>query len=135
MLYAYRWQIELFFRTLKRGFNGLHLWSHEARGIEIQFYLYLIVYLLLISFKQGLHDTEKAGKADDRLETELPTEGAKQDKFKKGARSRTPACGMVTLLGDRLKKLWKIGIHWLMVLKNMLDKPMTDEVIHKLNYF
>ena len=30
MLYAYRWQVELFFRCIKRTFNALHLWSHEA---------------------------------------------------------------------------------------------------------
>lgn len=133
MLYAYRWQIELFFRCLKRGFNGLHLWSHEAKGIEIQFYLYLIVYLLLLSFKQGLHDSEEAGKADEHLEIASCIEGVKQDSVAKEMPSRTPACGIVTLLGDRLKKLWKIGIHWLMVVKNTLGKPMTDEVIHKLN--
>jgi hypothetical protein len=48
MLYAYRWQIELFFCCFKRCFNGLHLWSHEPKGIEIQFYLHRIVYLLSI---------------------------------------------------------------------------------------
>jgi len=54
MLYAYRWQVELFFRCIKRTFNALHLWSHEPRGLQIQFYLYLIVYVLLIHFKQTL---------------------------------------------------------------------------------
>ena len=54
MLYAYRWQVELFFRCIKRTFNALHLWSHEADGIKIQFYIYLIVYVLLIHFKQTL---------------------------------------------------------------------------------
>jgi transposase len=48
MLYAYRWQIELFFRVLKRTFNALHLWTHDERGIQSQFYLYLITYLLML---------------------------------------------------------------------------------------
>ena len=51
MLYAYRWQVELFFHALN-GFNALHLWSHEANGLQIQFYIYLIAYVLSIHFKK-----------------------------------------------------------------------------------
>ncbi len=39
ILYAYRWQIELFFKYLKRTLNGLHLLNHSENGVEIQFYL------------------------------------------------------------------------------------------------
>jgi hypothetical protein len=60
MLYAYRWQIELFFRCIKRTFNALHLWSHSERGVELQFYLYLIVYVLLIHFKQKMNQKQEA---------------------------------------------------------------------------
>lgn len=36
------------------------LWSHESDGVKIQFYIYLIVYVLLILFKQTLiQDKEK----------------------------------------------------------------------------
>ena len=52
MLYAYRWQVELCFRFLKRTLNCIHLMSHDPKGIEIQFYIYMITYLLLISLKQ-----------------------------------------------------------------------------------
>jgi IS4 transposase len=61
MLYAYRWQVELFFRCIKRFFNALHLWSHEADGIKIQFYIYLIAYVLLIHFKQTLIEEKEKG--------------------------------------------------------------------------
>jgi hypothetical protein len=54
MLYAYRWQVELFFRCIKRTLNALHLWNHEPEGVKIQFYIYLIVDVLLVSFKQTL---------------------------------------------------------------------------------
>jgi hypothetical protein len=60
LLYAYRWQIELFFRCIKRTFNAIHLWAHEPNGIEIQYYLYLIVYLLLSAFKQQCSPHEQA---------------------------------------------------------------------------
>jgi len=137
MLYAYRWQIELFFRSLKRGFNGLHLWSHEAKGIEVQFYLYLIVYLLLLSFKQGLHNiTDEISNVENGPGTrheKRPAQDTVVSRVKKRTPSRTPTCGLVTLLGERLKKLWKIGVHWLTVVKNLLAKAMTDEVVHKLN--
>ena len=53
---------------------------------------------------------------------------------KKNKITRTPACGIVTLLGEKLKTIWKIGIHWLVAVKNMLAKPMTNSVIKRLNF-
>jgi hypothetical protein len=122
MLYAYRWQIELFFRCLKRCFKGLHLWSHEAKGIQIQFYLYLIVYLLLLHFKQQSHEKEQEC-------TSLRPSSKNQ---RQGA-TRTPACGIVTLLGNQLKGVWKIGIHWLKAIKNVLIQPFTEDINKLLN--
>ncbi len=52
IIYAYRWQIELFFLFLKRTMNGLHLLTHSRNGLEIQFYLLLSAALLLLHFKQ-----------------------------------------------------------------------------------
>lgn len=53
ILYAYRWQIELYFLFVKRTMNnGLHLLTHSKNGLEIQFYLMLISALLLLHFKQ-----------------------------------------------------------------------------------
>ncbi len=146
MLSAYRWQIELFFRCFKRCFNGLHLWSHEPKGIEIQFYLHMIVYLLLISFKQDLHDREEALHQEEKdradgseacldVENKIILEKAEQKMPKKSKITRTPACGIVTLLGEKLERIWKIGIHWLTAVKNMLTKTMTNSVIKQLNVF
>jgi len=116
MLYAYRWQIELFFRCIKRTFNAIHLWAHERNGVEIQFYLYLIVYLLLLSFKQqcALQDQSP----DNNTSTDEQTRKCIQIDT---SESRTPpACGIVTLLGERLHRFWKIGLHWLTRVKNAL---------------
>ncbi len=145
MLYAYRWQIELFFRCFKRCFNGLHLWSHEAKGIEIQFYLHMIVYLLLMSFKQEIYEKGEALNQEEKervdgkeeqaeVENEIILEKVEKKIPKKNKITRTPACGIVTLLGEKLKTIWKIGIHWLVAVKNMLAKPMTNSVIKKLNF-
>ena len=37
LLYAYRWQVELIFRFLKRSLNGLHLLNHSKEGVTIHF--------------------------------------------------------------------------------------------------
>jgi hypothetical protein len=42
LLYAYRWQVELIFRFLKRSLNGLHLLSYSKEGVTIHFYALLI---------------------------------------------------------------------------------------------
>ncbi len=45
VLYAYRWQVELLFRFLKRSMHGIHLINHSHAGVTIQFYMLLIVAL------------------------------------------------------------------------------------------
>jgi hypothetical protein len=131
MLYAYRWQIELFFRCIKRCFNGLHLWAHNEKGIEIQFYLYMITYLLLLHFKQRNH--EEITLSDGHNGAQQATE----NKRKQGVTfaTRTPECGIVTLLANKLKGTWKIGIHWLKAVKNMLAQPWNIETMRRLNSF
>jgi len=123
MLYAYRWQVELFFRCIKRTFNALHLWSHEPRGLQIQFYLYLIVYVLLIHFKQ----TPSQQKKDERTSQETPVDPQLQKPSSPHQHSRLPGHGLVSLLGAKLKLLWKISVHWLTCIKNLLFYPITDE--------
>lgn len=123
MLYAYRWQIELFFRCIKRTFNAIHLWAHERNGVEIQFYLYLIVYLLLLSFKQqsALQDQSP----DNNTSTD---EQARKCIQIDASESRTPpACGIVTLLGERLHRFWKIGLHWLVRVRNSLSMEFDQD--------
>lgn len=124
MLYAYRWQIELFFRVLKRTFNALHLWTHNEHGIQSQFYLYLITYLLLIHFKQTL-----AQAAYKKISLEKSTPSKKQSrKFF----LPTPKRGIVTILSKKLSQYWKIGIHWLETVKNLLRMPLNSENINLL---
>jgi hypothetical protein len=116
LLYAYRWQIELFFRGIKRTFKAIHLWSHEQNGIESQYYLYLIVYLLLLSFKQQCPPQQSAtwNSTPTGASTHTCIEVAPSP-------SRTPpACGIVTLLGKRLHRFWKISLQWLTSIKNLL---------------
>lgn len=46
-IYRHRWQIELFFRWLKVWANFDHLFSHNKRGITLQFYVAIIACLLM----------------------------------------------------------------------------------------
>lgn len=52
MLYAYRWQVELIFRFIKRTMQGIHLINNYEWGVTIQFYVLLIVALLELNLKQ-----------------------------------------------------------------------------------
>ncbi len=126
ILYAYRWQVELFFRCIKRTLDALHLWNHEPNGVKIQFYIYLIVYVLLIYFKQTLVKEQESQK--EALQVLKDSSSKKEDHLRKTGSSRLPVeYSLVSLLGSKLKKLWKISIHWLICIKNLLLHPMTDE--------
>ena len=125
MLYAYRWQVELLFRCLKRTFGALHLWAHNPRGIEIHFYIYLIAYVLLLHFKQNCERQKKAA---------LTEENAQKNKadslYRPQQPSRIPAvCGRVSILNNNLRNCWKLGIHWLTTVKNLMFKPCNLEAI------
>ena len=52
MLYAYRWQVELMFKFLKRSLNGIHLLNNSENGVNIQFYILMITVLLKLRLKQ-----------------------------------------------------------------------------------
>lgn len=126
ILYAYRWQVELFFRCIKRTLDALHLWNHEPNGVKIQFYIYLIVYVLLIYFKQTLVKEKESQKEAQRVLKDSSSK--KEDHLRKTGSSRLPVeYSLVSFLGSKLKKLWKISIHWLTCIKNLLLHPMTDE--------
>jgi hypothetical protein len=51
-LYAFRWQIELFFRYFKRTLKAIHLLNIHENGVTIQFYMVLIAHLLVLRYKQ-----------------------------------------------------------------------------------
>jgi len=42
-------------------------------------------------------------------------------------------CGLVSLLGGRLKKYWRIGIHWLIAVKNYLLEIFNDNIVQLIH--
>ena len=126
MLYAYRWQIELYFRFLKRTLNGIHLWCAESRGIETQFYVCMITHLLVMKFNQECQPPADSSWRELPEEDETASPETSRDKAKDG---RFYVCGLVSLLGEKLKKSWKISAHCLIALKNSLTKKMNSNTI------
>jgi hypothetical protein len=131
LLYAYRWQVELLFRFLKRTLTGLHLLSTSKEGVTIQFYLLLCTALLQLRLKQACVTAVEA--------TEPPTNCSPTDcdaiaglmvqpEMLLSARSQT----FLAIVGAKLHRYWKISIHWLITLRNLLARPFDKAVIHLL---
>ena len=154
LLYAYRWQIELLFRFLKRTMNGIHLIKQDERGVTIQFYAMLIVALLELRLKQKTADRD--GSDDDRSSEKAgpePAEGGVGKEATPAADERQEGCvaascrqaesdtekpisggyEFIDTIGKNLKKYWKIGIHWLTALKSLLAKPFDERAVEILN--
>lgn len=132
MLYAYRWQVELIFRFLKRTMHGLHLMCQHPSGIEIQFTLYMVTYLLLLHFKQQCSPDESEQADEEASATSANDEIESESSRQTPCGSMFYVCGLVSLLGDRVRHYWKMGIHWLTTVRNSLLKPFTPELSRRI---
>ena len=130
LLYAYRWQVELIFRFLKRSLNGLHLLSHSPAGVTIHFHALLITALLELHLKQ------RCVAAYETLTTLQPTVISRGDapriaglmidpQLLTGARGHT----FLATIGVKLHRYWKIGKHWLVTFRNLLAQPFNQRTI------
>jgi hypothetical protein len=132
LLYAYRWQVELVFRFLKRSLNGLHLLSQSENGVTIHFHALLIAALLELRLKQQCVAACDPGLTDQNspTEAEQPTiAGLMVDPERlKGARGNT----FLATIGEKLHRYWKISKHWLVTLRNYLAHPFDQQVIAAL---
>lgn len=132
LLYAYRWQVELIFRFLKRSLNGLHLLSQSPEGVTIHFYALLITALLQLHLKQqcvALVELapEQPPETSQSVDAGLMIDPA----LLSGARGNT----FLATIGQKLHRYWKIGKHWLVTLRNYLARPFTQEVALALAHF
>jgi len=151
MFYAYRWQIELFFLSIKRTFNSIHLWSHDQNGIQIHFYIYLITYILLLNFKQKndefsnsetISNSECKPESEPNLDSESNLDLDKSHNQKRGIKNNKKSSSrncipknsrlpdgetIVSKIGSKLKRFWKLGKHWLWAVKVNLMQEYTIE--------
>ena len=125
LLYAYRWQVELIFRFLKRSLNGLHLLSTSKEGVTIHFYALLITALLQLRLKQTCVD--RAESAVAQLDPEVPLMAGLMIAPERlaGARGHT----FLATVGQKLHRYWKISQHWLVALRNYLARPFDYQVV------
>jgi len=130
LLYAYRWQVELIFRFLKRSLNGLHLLSHSQEGVTIHFYALLITALLELRLKQRCVALCEAAPAADSVSQSgnntSAIAGLMIDPERLAdARGHT----FLATVGEKLHRYWKISKHWLAALRNFLARPFDARVV------
>lgn len=130
LLYAYRWQVELIFRFLKRSLNGLHLLSRSPAGVTIHFYALLITALLELRLKQRCVAAYEAAQSADRVpqvgEASAPIAGLMVAPERLAdARGHT----FLATVGEKLQRYWKISKHWLAALRNFLARPFDYQVV------
>lgn len=130
LLYAYRWQVELIFRFLKRSLNGLHLLSQSQEGVTIHFYALLITALLELRLKQrcvALYEAAQAANAVPQVgDATVAIAGLMIDPEQlAGTRGNT----FLATVGAKLHRHWKISKHWLTALRNFLARPFDTHVV------
>jgi hypothetical protein len=132
MLYAYRWQIELAFRFLKRTMQGIHLINHSEQGVNIQFYVILIVALLQLKLKQDTMLQHEQENQDTDTDIDSDSESPTGEAYTAHEKALSHPYQFFALIGEKLKRYWKIGIHWLSSLRRILDHPFDNTAIEIL---
>lgn len=116
-LYACRWQIELVFNYLKNTIKGSHILNESKNGLYIQFYMLAIIQLLLLNLKQEfLKMSSKSSYNEFFIDFSI----------------EELLSNPISSIGNRFKKHWKIGIHFLKFLRNVLDKPLSLSIAKEL---
>ncbi len=128
LIYAYRWQIELVFRFLKRTMNGIHLFNNSENGIQIHFYALLITAMLQLKLKQQCVAAVEESK--QMKQPEQPTKSPTQNENIK--QSTSCNYSFFKSLGQKLHKYWKLSCHWIITLENVLYDPFDWEIVYKL---
>ena len=133
LLYAYRWQIELMFRFLKRSLTGLHFLSTSHTGLTIQFYMLLVTALLQLRFKQlcvSLIERSSPHEYSAPSTTDSLVAAMTDPDSQLSSRAQS----FLATVGVKLQRYWKISIHWLITLRNYLARPFDDAAIHALGH-
>jgi hypothetical protein len=125
LLYAYRWQVELIFRFLKRSLNGLHLLSTSQAGVTIHFYALLITALLQLRLKQNCVDRSETAAPLSQPQAPVIAGLMIEPERLAGTRGHT----FLATVGQKLHRYWKISRHWLVALRNYLARPFDYQVV------
>ena len=124
-LYAYRWQIELMFKFLKRTLGGIHLMNHSENGVNIQFYVLMVTVLLQMRLKQICIQ-----KNADILERKTELEKQNNMKFSDlSTYDGNSADVWIKSITSFFYRYWKIDKHWLIHLKNLIINTFDNQVV------
>ena len=131
MLYAYRWQIELLFKFIKRTLNGIHLFSHSQNGANIQFCLLMIMSVLYLDLRQfckiAYTATTKDVKIDEISAIDQPSNMTDFNTYLGHCPDK-----WVNSINKAFESLWKISSYWVDNLMELLCKPFDRQVINIL---
>jgi hypothetical protein len=111
--------------------NGLHLMSTSQEGVTIQFYALLIAALLQLHFKQrcveAYEGVRRAPMNPPAEASSFPGLMVKPEKLA-SARGST----FLATIGGKLHRYWKVSIHWLLTLRNLLAQPFDQRAVRLL---
>lgn len=124
MLYAYRWQIELLFKYIKRTINGIHLWNYSENGVNIQFNILMIVVLLELRFKQFcINFTQFTNNVNTN-----DAQYVKNIEHFITYFSFNPSL-WIKAISNKFYKYWKIGKHWRIKMANFISQQIDYKII------
>jgi hypothetical protein len=120
LCYAYRWQIELFFKYLKRSLGAIHLFSNTRNGAKVYLILMLIFALLQLIMQQNCQKI---------VNNSVKQEGGFAIAETHKIENCQIAADWVAQLGIKFKKVHKISADWLTFLKNSIAQIFDYQTI------
>lgn len=125
ILYAYRWQIELFFKYIKRTLKSIHLMNHTENGVQIQFYLTMTLAILELNLKQTCQNLQNIStffqQIDIKSKEVLDFKGLSPSNWIKN-------------IAQPFYIFWKISKNWLIILKNSMTQVLDNQIIKKIAF-
>ncbi len=127
--YAFRWQVELFFKFIKRTLNGIKLFSTSENGAQIHFLIVLITSLLQIHLKQScLKKCQAIGEQNKKENSGFIIQKNEQI---------NQYCGLcpdkwIQNIAEIFQNNFKISSDWLFYLKNFMAQEVDYQIIRLL---
>ncbi len=99
----------------------MHLFNHSENGVEIQFYVLMILAILLLKFKQ------KSQRSENRKRHKEADTGEKVEK-----KELNPS-EWIKNISEIFYVHWKISKSWLLIVRNSLSKVIDNKLLTMLN--
>lgn len=135
MLYAYRWQIELLFKFIKRVLGGIHLLNHSKNGINIQFCLLMIVAILYLNLKQfckiSAQNRKTSSKSVKNMNHQDVNSCSNIEDFNTYSGANPEK--WVNSIAKVFSSGWKVSSYWTHRLSIIITKPFDNHTIDLLS--